>query len=156
MSTSSNLFQKPGNKDLRRLPPIILLVLLIFTGILIVFYVNSVSAVKNALTAQTVEFTHQTAPSLATKYTEILREASFLTRNKLLPIMYGHDISDSMRSSEAKNFVRWFKSRTRSEFKQIAFTDSTGATIYPKRKQSGDSVIDLQQSEESTEFTTVM
>ena len=156
MSTSSNLFQKPGNKDLRRLPPIILLVLLIFTGILIVFYVNSVSAVKNALTAQTVEFTHQTAPSLATKYTEILREASFLTRNKLLPVMYGHDISDSMKSSEAKNFVRWFKSRTRSEFKQIAFTDSTGATIYPKRKQSEDSVIDLHQSEESTEFTTVM
>ena len=97
MSTNSHLFQRYGNKDLRRLPPIILLVLLIFTGILIVFYVNSVSAVKDALTAQTIEFAHQTAPSLATNYTEILREASFLTRNKLLPIMYGHDISDSMR-----------------------------------------------------------
>ena len=156
MPTNSNLLQRPGNKDLRRLPLIVLLVLLVFTGILIVFYVNSVSAVKDALTAQAIEFTHQTAPSLATNYAEILREASFLTRNKLLPIMYDHDISDSMRTSEANDFVRWFKSRTRSEFKQIAFTDSTGATIYPKSEHREDNVAGFHESEESTEVTTVM
>ena len=117
---------------------------------------NSVSAVKDALTAQAIEFTHQTTSSLATNHTEILREASFLTRNKLLPIMYGHDISDSIRTSEANDFVRWFKSRTRSDFKQIVFTDSSGATIYPKNEHVEGNVAGFHQSEESTEVTTVM
>ena len=139
------------NKDLRRLPILLAAMLLIFTAMLVTFYIRSVSAVRSVLESQMQELTDRIGPGLANNYGEIIREASFLTRNRLLPLLYGSaEATNQDLSAEAQNFLKWFRHQTNKQFEHIAFTDSLGATIYPKSQQKADAVdVQLQGKQES-------
>ena len=134
-------------REIHYLPAFLMVMLAAFSAICIYFYFQSTGSVKDALQVQVDEASTRGVAEIETNYNEIIRELSFLTRNKLLPVLYSQvDLPIAERQQSGGKFVDWFRSQTKKNFSLIVFVDSEGNELYANKLVASSA--DISQVEE--------
>ncbi len=124
----------PKNKELHYLPAFLIVMLAAFSAICIYFYFQSIRSVQDALQVQVDEASARVFTGIKTNYSEIVRELSFLTRNALLPVLYGREAASIVeRQERGADFVDWFRGQAKKKFNTIAFVDFQGHELYANK-----------------------
>ena len=124
-------------RELRYLPVFLTVILLIFAGICIHFYFQSVRSVNDVLRLQVEQLSSRIASRLTREYAVLIREANFLTRNNLLPKIYTDAVIAADEQDRAgRQFLQWFHKQTNKNFNYIAFMDANGQTLYASLQEA--------------------
>ena len=126
MTTST----KTGDRNLRYLPVFVLVTLLLFAGMCLNFYDQSIESVSNVLLEQAGESAMTLSETVAREYSTLSRESSFLSRNALIPVIYGDKATATEKTRAGRRFLQWFSSQTEKNFQYIAFTDAAGRVLF--------------------------
>ena len=128
--TSMTTSSKIGDRNLRYLPVFFLVTLLLFAGMCVNFYDQSIESVSNVLLDQAAESAMTLSGNVAREYSILSRESSFLSRNALIPVIYGDKATAQEKARAGRRFLQWFSSQTEKDFQYIAFTDEAGRVLF--------------------------
>ena len=106
------------------------LALLVFAGIVIFFYLQSLDSVETVLSGQAKNIGVQVAEQLTDKYKTLYRETQLLSRNRALRLLFDSEAAKEDVDVEMDEFLDWFRSNASNEYFSIGYLAEDGTPIY--------------------------
>ena len=104
--------------------------LIVFSGILIFSYSQSISSVESLLRQQIEDVAREAEGSISRAFPIIDHETKLLSRNRALKSLYAHREDGPDDHSEVADFVNWFRQNAETTYMTIGYLSSTGRLLH--------------------------
>ena len=104
--------------------------LVVFTGILIFTYSQSIDSVEELLYDQIEGVARDAVKGISTNYPTIDRETKLLSRNRALKELYQQGESGPSDQAQTAEFVDWFRQNAAMEYLAIGYLSASGNLLF--------------------------
>ena len=116
--------------------------LILFFGILVFFYMQSISSVKSVLSEQLAGVSGKLAVRIDKRYSQLQRESKLLSRNQSLRAVFNRPITDRQPNiDQITEFIRWFRRNAEIEYLAVVYTDALGNIVFDSEQGSTSNAV---------------